>query len=272
MSIIDFRVRPLYKHYEEGFDAQSINQSLEAFGFEPTESIRQRNLELLVEELDEAGIGKAVIPGRGIYETTNEELFEIAERYPDKFIIFPFLDVADVEQSLADIDKYVIYGKGKGVSIEPLVGNDVTFDDERIFPIYEKLEKNNIPVMATVSAWAGPYIDNTFPRQLDVLTTKFPELKFIAAHAVWPWFAEISTVAFKHPNLYLIADFESLRGAGSSIFKEGVRYMLKNQTIFASSYPLGPVDQVKQSLLDWNLPKDIEEKIFYDTAAKLLNL
>lgn len=271
MSVIDFRVRPLYKHYLS-FSEEAIDHFFTAFGYEKTESIKQRNLESLVKELDEAGVEKSVVPGRGKFGTTNEELFEILDLYPDRFIIFPFLDVTNPEQALKDIDTYIINGRGQGASIEPYLGNDWKFDDERIYPVYKKLEENNIPVMATVSGWVGPYIDNTIPAQVDRLLRDFPKLKFIAAHGGWPWFNEMVAITFKHPNLYLTADFEGTRGAGADQLRYGALHMATNQVIFASSYPYGPVAGGIQSVKDWKLPADIEQKVLYDNAAGILGL
>lgn len=271
MSIIDFRVRPIYKHYES-FKEENIKHFLKSFGYEATESIRQRNVDILVKELDEAGVVKSVVPGRGMYGRFNEELFELEELYPGKFIIFPFLDVTNPKQALEDIDTYIINGRGKGASIEPMLGNDWKFDDERIFPIYKKLEENNIPVMATVSGWVGKIIDNTIPAQVSRVLTAFPNLKFIAAHGGWPWFNEMVAISFKFPNLYLTADFEGTRGVGADMLRHGALYMATNQVIYASSYPYAPIGQSIQSVRDWKLPADIEQKVLYDNAASILGL
>lgn len=271
MSVIDFRVRPLYKHYLS-FKESDIDHFFEAFGYEEPESIKKRNVEDLIRELEEADVVKSVVPGRGKFGTTNEELFELLDLYPDKFIIFPFLDVTNPGQALADIDTYIINGRGQGASIEPYLGNDWKFDDERIYPVYKKLEENNIPVMATVSGWVGPYIDNTIPAQVDRLLKAFPKLKFIAAHGGWPWFNEMVAITFKHPNLYLTADFEGTRGAGADMLRYGALHMATNQVIFASSYPYAPVGDGIRSVKDWKLPAEIEQKVLYDNAAKILGL
>lgn len=272
LSIIDFRVRPLYKHYDTGFTKGDIDKFLRAFGYEESESMKKRTVESLIKELDEADVVKAVVPGRITFGITNEELFEILDLYPDKFIIYPFLDVTKPEQALEDIDKYIINGRGQGASIEPYLGNDVKFDDERIFSIYKKLEENNIPVLANVSNLVGPYVDNTIPAQIDRVLTKFTDLKFIAGHSGWPWLAEMVSLTFKHPYLYLTADFNGTRGAGAEILRHAALYMAQDQVIFASSYPYAPVAPGIQSVKDWKLPPEIEQKVLYDNAAKILGL
>lgn len=271
MNIIDFRVRPLYKHYLN-FKEESIRRTLHSFGYEESESIKQRNIEPLVKELDDAGIVKGVVPGRIRFGTTNEELMEIGELYPDKFIIYPFLDMANPGQALKDIDTYIIHGKGQGASIEPYVDGKSCYTDESFFPVYEKLEKNNIPLVSTVSGWVGSYINHTIPAQIDTILTEFPNLTFVAGHSGWPWFAEMIALTFKHPNLYLTADFEGTRGAGADQLRYGALYMATDQIVFASSYPLGPIAQGIQSVKDWKLPAEIEQKLLYDNAAKILGI
>lgn len=220
MNIIDFRIRPLYKHYLS-FGESGVRRTLKAFGHGESESVRKRSVEPLIRELDEAGVVKGVIPGRIRFGTTNEELFEIADLYPERFIIYPFLDMSDPQQALRDVDTYIINGKGRGASIEPYVDGKSCYIDESFFPVYEKLQKNNIPLMSTVSGWVGSYINNTIPAQIDTVLTEFPDLKFIAGHSGWPWFGEMVALTFKHPNLYLTADFEGTRGAGADILRQG---------------------------------------------------
>lgn len=272
MSVIDFRVRPLYKSYQQGFGDSIIERFFDVFGYELTDSLKEKTLESLVKELDEAGVTKAVVPGRAVPGFSNEELFEIADRYPEHFIIYPFLDLSDIEKSLADIDTYIINGRGAGASIEPGFGNGLTFDDERIFPVYEKMEKNHIPVLVTVSGWVAKTFDPSLTTQIDNLLNHFPNLVFIAAHAVWPFLREAVAIAFKHPNLYLTADFEGTRGVGARDLRDGALHMVKNQVIFASSYPLGPIGQGIESIREWQLPREIEEKVLYGNAARILGL
>lgn len=271
MSVIDFRVRPLYGVYLSFLPG--LRKGYEGFGFELTDSVIEPSVDTLIKELDEADVVKAVLPGRGV--ENNHEIFELDEKYPGRFIPFPFIDVTNPQQALKDIDDLIINGKGQGATIEPYaVGQGTTwhFDDERIDPVYKKLEENKIPVMGTVSAWVGPYTDNTLPAQVDRLLFKFPELIFVAAHAAWPWFHEIIPIAAKHPNLYLTADFESLGGVQADVFRYGAEHMAKGQVLFASGYPIGPVKQIIDRIKEWNLPKEEEEDILYGAAARILGL
>lgn len=265
--IIDFRVRPLYKNYLS-FSQETTFKARECFGYEVTESLRKRDVETLVQELRAAGVVKAVVPSRALFGTTNEELFELQDQYPDLFVVFPHVDIENKQKALNDIDEYIINGRGVGAAVE-LHG---PFVNENTDEIYKKLEENHIPVMFTASAWNRPLITNSIPRMMDEIATEYPDLVMIVAHAGWPWVNEMVAITYLHPNLYLLADFEPVRGVGSDFIKEGARYMASRQVLFGSSYPLGPIAQGIQSIRDWKLPKEIEEDILYNTAAKILNL
>lgn len=272
MAIIDFRVRPITGAFEGGFPEFVVQWFFDSFGFEVKGAAKDRSPEALIAELKKVGITKAVIPGRLLPGFSNEFLFDAADLAPDIFLPFPFLDVTDPAKALEDIDKYIINGRGTGASMEPLAGNNVRIDDESLFPVYQKLEENNIPLLVTVSGFIGEYADNTMPHQIEVVLKHFPNLKYIAAHAGWPWFDDMVVIAFRRPNLFLTADFEGTHGAGADILRHATEHMLKNQVIFASSFPLGPVEDGIQAVKDWHLPADVEQKVLHDNAARILGL
>ncbi|TPF95352.1 hypothetical protein EP30_10920 [Bifidobacterium sp. UTCIF-39] len=270
--VIDFRLRPFSEHYDAGFSETMVRRFFSGFGYDITAAAIDRGYESLRTELDEAHVVKAVLPGRKVYNTTNAELFDYAARDPQLFLVFPFLDVANPQEALDVIERDVVARGAKGVSIEPLGGNDVRFDDERVFPIYERLQELGLPVLATVSAFASDLIDPSIPRQVHRVVTTFPKLIFVAAHAGWPWVAEMVPIAFMNTNLYLLADFEGTRGNASPELRQAAECMVPDQVLFGSSFPLGPIAQGVRNIRDWHLQPEEERKVLYGTAAKILGL
>ena len=270
--VIDFRLRPFSEHYDAGFSEAMVRRFFSGFGYDITTAAIDRSYESLRSELDAAHVVKAVLPGRKVYNTTNAELFDYAALDPQRFLVFPFLDVANPREALDVIEQDVVARGAKGVSIEPLGGNDVRFDDERVFPIYERLQELGLPVLATVSAFASDLIDPTIPRQIHRVVTTFPKLTFIAAHAGWPWVAEMVPIAFMNTNLYLLADFEGTRGNASPELRQAAERMVPDQVLFGSSFPLGPIAQGVRNIRDWHLQPEEERKVLYGTAAKILGL
>lgn len=277
---IDFRVRPPFKSYESFFANPA---GFEAFtksflGVEVEGSQKTKSVDDLLAELDSVNTVKAVIPGRGLIGVNNDDLFEFAEKYgEDRFIIFPFLDHFKVKESLAAIDKYIINGKGKGASMEPTIPTlespKTDFDDERIFPIYAKLEENNIPLLITFSTIVVPEVNAKYVIQIQNIAKKFPKLKLVIAHAGWPFTREMVAVAFSHKNVYLIPDAYGLKGPGAQDFITAAKSNLKNQIVFGSSYPIVPVVDTTRFVEDeWGLDDETKQKVFYDNAASILGL
>ncbi|NEG77649.1 hypothetical protein [Bifidobacterium avesanii] len=90
-----------------------VRRFFSGFDYELTPAATDRTAESLARELDRANVVKAVIPGRQVYETTNEELFDYAAQDPERFLVFPFLDVAKPEEALETIERDVV-ARGAG--------------------------------------------------------------------------------------------------------------------------------------------------------------
>lgn len=275
MPVIDFRVRPPYKNYL-GFFGEFQAGFAGQFGLPLAPSIKEKSEELFIKELDEAGIDIGVIPGRNLMGVTTDELFEFADRYPGRFYVFPNINALDTEKALEDIDKYVIHGKGKGIAIEPTFGPPElvhAFNDERAFPVYEKLQENNIPLMITFSAFVSQHIDIRYTLELDLLAEKFPNLRIIVAHGGWPWFRETIAIAFRRKNVYLLPD---IYANGVVPFSEDIKiaaqHLLPDQILFGTAYPIAPIVESAANAKKWDLTEDVKEKFFYKNAAKLLGL
>ncbi|MCD8026219.1 MAG: hypothetical protein LUF33_04645 [Clostridiales bacterium] len=146
-KIIDFRVRPPYEGNWDFFKDESgkltLDGSYAQYGFEYKGSPKNESFDEFLEELDRAGVDKAVIPGRGLRGISNDSLIELANKYPDRFIAFPYIDPTEGEKALKDIDKYVINGIGKGVALEPGFAATETYDidSEIVFPFTRSLRK-----------------------------------------------------------------------------------------------------------------------------------
>lgn len=277
MAIIDFRVRPPFKNYLNFFaNAEHLGSFAGQFGLPLAPSIKEKSEELFIKELDEAGIDIGVIPGRQLMGVTNDELFEFADRYPGRFYIFPNINALDTEAALEAIDKYIVHGTGKGISIEPTFGPPEyvhDFDDKRAFPIYEKLQELGVPLMITYSAYVTQNIDDNYNLKLDLLAQAFPNLKIIVAHAGWPWFKETVAIAFRRKNVYLLPD---IYANGVVPFSDDMRlaakYLLQDQILFGTAYPIAPIVESTENAKKWDLTEEGREKFFHGNAEKLLGL
>lgn len=277
--IIDFRIRPPYKG---SWDILRDNEGklyleswLQKFNLRYEGSVKSESYEEFKKELDEENIVKAVIPGRAFRGITNENLFRLAEKEPDIFIPFPFVNPLEGQKTLDYIDEYVINGKGKGVTLEPEItfGEAYALDDERVFPVYKKLEENSIPVLVTYGGGVVRDYDVLSTQKLSIVAKTFPKLKIILAHGGWPLVHETIGLAFYNPNIYLAPDLYATYGPGVAEYAAAANTILKDQILFASSYPLSTLKEaIEIKKVNWNLDKDNMKKLFYDNAAKVLGI
>lgn len=276
MKVIDFRVRPPYKKYRDTFFAHPdrVAQIAQDLGLPYAESIKQRSFELLLEEMDKAHVETSVVPGRGFMAIDNEELLELTDLYPGRFVVFPYVNAVDTENAIAVIQKLVINGKGKGIAVEPFFGAEAhRFDDERAFPVYKLLEENKIPLLVTFSRGFMNILDSSAPAQVDAVAQRFPGLKIVLAHGGFPYSRELIAAAFANHNIYFVPDVYGVRFPGSDDYIKAANTILKNQILFGSSYPVLPIEEsVEYFDKESGLADEEKERFFYGNAASILNI
>lgn len=103
---IDFRVRPPYGNYLTMFQNEQAYfvRLAGAFDMSVSESQRTGSVEQFVREMDLADIEISVVPGRKNLSVDSDEMFSLTERYPGRFMIFPYIDPTDGTQALEEID------------------------------------------------------------------------------------------------------------------------------------------------------------------------
>src|SRR5581483_10358157 len=126
-------------------------------GFPRAPSAANRSIDLLLQEMDDAGIQWGVIMGRkskaplGII--TNEEIETLIGKHPDRFVSFVGVSVSDpIDTSIAEIKKFIAKPGFVGVSIEPCCAETpMSADDQRIYPIYDLCQSMNVPISISLS-------------------------------------------------------------------------------------------------------------------------
>src|ERR1700730_6678591 len=121
VMIIDFRVRPPYKSFLDSwiFRARDpkpdpVTISPLHIGLERYRSFEERSMSAFIDEMDEAGIDKAVVMGRqsapAYGAVPNSEVAELVNEYSDRFIGFGAVNGSDVAAALNVLHCIVGYG------------------------------------------------------------------------------------------------------------------------------------------------------------------
>jgi len=278
MPIIDFRLRPPLGGYLEMImyaNAPRRDRATRKHGFEPAESASKLSIDLLIAEMDRAGITTGVMVGRvsAVFgSVSNDDLVKIQNDYPGRFIGIPSVDPVNRKAAEQEIDHASKTGF-RAVGIEPgLNAFPMHIDDRRIYPLYAKLEDMGLPVVIMAGGNAGPDLSFTDPTHIDRVLGDFPELKIVATHGAWPWVHQILHVAYRRPNLYLSPDQYMANMPGMDDYIRAANDFLSDRFLYASSYPFLPVDQHAAWFHTLPISKGNMNKIMFGNAATLLSL
>lgn len=134
-----------------------------------------------------------------------------------------------------------------GVNLQPAFF-DLAIDDRRLYPVYAKALELDLVVFVHTGINYSPAhpIAGEHPLLLDRVLADLPGLRLVAAHAGWPWVAELTAVARRHPTL--LVEFGGLAprylthpGAGWQPLLHHADTLLRDQALFASDWPVRPI-------------------------------
>jgi len=287
MNVIDMRLRPplpsllqsvLYREQE------GVRQTRHE-DFPRPQSVREASAELLVREMDDAGVRFGVIPGRHSAEPfgviANDEIAAFMARYPQRFVAFAGIDLSgDADAWLERIDRWMKVPGFKGISIEPSISltQDIRrADDQRLYPIYEECVRRDIPINISISALLQritkrPYEDSD-PRQVYQVALDFPRLDIHVAHAGYPWVMEMIGVAFVCTNVWMSTDTYLIpQMPGASEYAVAANNFIQDRTLLGTNYPAKPFKQMIEAYSGWGWRPGVLQKLLGGNALRLLRM
>lgn len=276
--IIDFRLRPPLGGflntlmYSAGERRDGFTRTV---GFEPSPAAQNQSMDLLLKEMDEAGIDRGVVVGRlaGVLgSVSNADVRRIVSDYPNRFIGAASIDPTSRAAACETITRAVQDGF-KLINIEP--GSypvPMYADDRRLYPIYAHCEDLKVPVIMMVGGTAGPDLSYSDPMRTDRVLADFPKLEVVVAHGGWPWVTEILHLGFRRQNLWLSPDMYFSRMPGWKQYVEAADGFLADRTLYASSFPFCPVKGYKEWFESLPIREENLRKIMGGNAQRLLGL
>lgn len=276
--VIDFRLRPPVKGFLELVmysKAERRDGITRQHGMEPAASAQAKSMDMLLAEMDAAGVTCGVVMGRysGLYGTvSNDDVGYIVKTWPGKFIGVGAVDPSNRRRAIAQIDEAIAMGL-KGINLEPGSYPEAMYaDDRRLYPIYAYCEDKGIPVSVMAGGSAGPDLSYTNPIHIDRVAGDFPDLKIAITHGAWPWVHQILHVAFRRPNIYLSPDQYLCGMPGSEDYIRAANGFLADRFLFASSYPFIGVKRYMDWFRTLPLKPELLPQLMYGNAARFLGL
>lgn len=128
-------------------------------------------------------------------------------------------------------------------------------DDERLDPLWRYATEHRLPILlhtGTTFVAQAP-LECTLPRHIDVVATRFPEVRIIMAHLGHPYEGECIVVARKHPNVY--TDISALHYRPWQFYNSLMlvqEYGVWRKLLFGTDYPFTTVDATIKGLRSMN--------------------
>jgi len=184
--------------------------------------------------------GKARLSGLWV---DDHHVANFAERHGDDVIGFLSVDPTQEGWKRELRDGYEMLGL-KGIKLMPMYAGFFPHDD-RLDDLWEYASQKQLPVLLHTGTTfiAQAPLANTLPRHLDVIATRYPEVKIIMAHLGHPWEGECVAVIRKHPNVY--ADISALHYRPFQFYHSLMlvqEYGVWDKLLFGTDYPFTTVN------------------------------
>lgn len=278
MKIFDFRVRPPFRGFlDMVMYAQPARRNgfTRNLGFEPSPAAEQQSIEMMLAEMDEAGVERALVVGRNsgmLGSVPNADVEAFVGQYSDRFVGAASVDASNRRKAAEDVQAAVANGM-KAINIEPgAYAQPMYTDDRRLYPIYAQCEDLGVPVIIMSGGNAGPDISYTNPALIDRVLADFPHLKVVCSHGNWPWVTEILHVAFRRPNLYVSPDMYLPNMPGMDDYVKAADGFLADRFLYATSFPFCSIKAYAEWFFRLPIRPESLEKVAYHNAMNLLGL
>lgn len=280
--IIDMRLRPPWKGFLKlgVFNYRTGTHAPEILGVERPPSATQRSMDLLFQEMDRAGIATGVMTGRQAVEpfgrVPNEDIYELADKYPGRLIGFPALDVSRPRDALSELRKAASDPRIPGIHLEPMGALPPRrADDRALYPLYAEAELSKLIVAISGGGTMGPDFTYVDPIAIQHVANDFPSLTVVMCHGGWPWVNQALAVAYSCPNVYVSPDMYLIVPdmPGSLEYVRAANYFLEDRLLFGTAYPARPLQESVDFFLSLPFRDDtVVQKVLFSNAARLLGL
>jgi len=248
---------------------------------EPHEKEKNPDPEFLLSVMDKYGVDIACLLPESMMETTgysrrwytNEDMAQVVETHPDRFIYEPNLSpikFKGVKNTIWELEYWV---KQKGAKLFKYYPPEDTYiNDKDLWPFYEKAQELGIVLdIHTGFSWVPPGKSKyALPILIDDVARDFPGLTIVAFHMGYPYCDDMNMVAMSHPNVYLSLTLLmpwalSAPRKFAKIFGEAIRSVGTERITWGTDY-VGFSWQYKaavEALRSFQFPEDMREGYGY---------
>jgi aminocarboxymuconate-semialdehyde decarboxylase len=275
MNDIDMRLEDMH---QAGFDMQVLTLSAPSVDIFPVEI------------------------GESLAQVVNDEISEICQKHPDRFMAFATLPFIDPDRTVKELKRCIDELKFKGACIGTNI-NGMGLDDQRLHPFYESMSEYNLPIHIHPRA---PVDKETYKDyrllpmigfEIDICVAvvrlvmggvmdRFPNLKFIVSHlgGAIPYLAErIQNCYEAYPDCQ-----ENISGPARDYLKRfyydtvsffepalmcAYAFVGAGRMVLGSDYPhvIGDIKEAITSIEQLDIPQTDKEMIYSGNILRLIH-
>jgi uncharacterized protein len=289
--IIDFRLRPPTGPYRTFFTPNVVGTVNRLLGnpvprsytisTEPYPHAEDRAIAALMREMDGVGVRLGVMNGRHSVNRPvpvhieDADLAALTKRTERRLLGLAGIDFdKPVKEILAGIDTAVKELGLIGICMEPgLARTPMYADDEKLFPLYERVAELGVPLLFMTGPLAGPDISHTDPVRFDRIARRYSTMPVVLGHGCYPYVNEANALAFKSEVTGLMNVFVSpdvyVFAPGGQGYVQGIDWLPKRY-LFASAYSFFGVEESVRQTLELPVREDALDDYMYLNAEALL--
>lgn len=241
------------------------------------------SLDEMLARMDEAGIERAFLVAAKVgekwhpacYHVPYELVAEAVRRYPHRFSGLAGLDPTEGMDGVRALERAVKEHGFIGAHFYPH-WFELPPDHARWYPFYAKCCELGIPVQLQVGQ--SLIYDPRLPRRsvgrpitLDAVACDFPELKILGIHIGIPWHDEMIAMAWKHPNVFIVADAHSPKYWPAS-FVRYIDTIGREKVMFGTDFPVLQFQRTRQEVEALGLRPEALKTFLRDNALRVYGL
>ncbi|MDG6985373.1 MAG: amidohydrolase [Nitrososphaerota archaeon] len=239
----------------------------------------------IVDEMDEAGVDRAVILGQDTtstknrafrnYTMRNDEIARIAEKSGDRLIPFASVDPNAGAAAVRELRRAKSLGM-RGLKVHSSANSVYINDRKLMFPIYELCQEAELPILfhTGTTGLGDTEIRYSKPELLDEVCQAFPDLKVVMAHFGWPWPDVTMAIALRSRNVFIDVSGWKPKYLPPNVLPY-LNGILQDRFLFGTDYPMlrqkDWMDDFRQNLAP-KLKPGVSEKLLGGNAGRLLGL
>ena len=244
-----------------------------------------RTTDQLLEEMDRAGVERAVILGQDTHATRNpafknytlknDEVARIAGRSRDRLVPFAGVDPNAGSESIRELKRAVKKLGMRGLKVHSSTNSVYLNDRRKMYPIYEFCQEERLPIMfhTGTTGLGDCEIKYSKTELLDEVCQSFPDLRVVMAHFGWPWPDVAIAIALRSPNVFIDVSGWKPRYLPPAILPY-LNGILQDRFLFGTDYPMLRQEEWMEdyrATLEPKLRPGVSEKLLSSNAKRLLS-